>query len=204
MEQVQPTEQPSFNYSPVEQTFEKQLFPTIFRSYKFDDWDKISSKLMELSDSSNLPESEAFIDITKLDDPAVIRLKEVIYEICDSLPLFSGENQRPPMILGANTLFQQKFEHIPLHCYEFTPLIFTFVANTGVNGPTTYFADTRGGVQTVDKNTVSQNLTGTGFGIRGRIGEIFVTPGYVQRYTETNLDDQTYVTINVMVGFANF
>lgn len=204
MEQVQLTEQPSFNYSPVEQTFEKQLFPTIFRSYKFDDWDKISGKLMELSDSSNLPESEAFIDISKLDDPAVIRLKEVIYEICDSLPLFSGENQRPPMILGANTLFQQKFEHIPLHCYEFTPLVFTFVANTGVNGPTTYFADTRGGVQTVDKNTVSQNLTGTGFGIRGRIGEIFVTPGYVQRYTETNLDDQTYVTINVMVGFANF
>jgi hypothetical protein len=204
MEQVQPTEQPSFNYSPVEQTFEKQLFPTLFRSYKFDDWDKISQKLMDLSDSSDSPESEAYIDITKLDDPAVNRLKEVIYEICDSLPLFSGENQRPPMILGANTLFQQKFEHVPLHCYEFTPLVFTFVVNTGANSPTTYFADTRGGVQTVDKNIVSQNLIGTGYGVKGRQGEIFVTPGYVQRYTETNLDDQTYVTINVLVGFANF
>ncbi len=200
----QATEQPSFNYSPVEQTFEKQLFPTLFRSYKFDDWDKISQKLMELSDSTNSSEAEAYIDVTKIDEPAVNRLKEVIYEICDSLPLFSGENQRPPLILSSNTLFQQKFEHVPLHCYEFTPLVFTFVVNAGANTPTTYFADTRGGVQTVDKNIVSQNLIGTGYGIRGRLGEIFVTPGYVQRYTETNLDDQTYVTINVLVGFANF
>lgn len=209
MENTQPsqTEQPetiSFDYSPAEQTFEKQLFPTGFRSYSFSDWEKINQRLMELSDSSKNTDGSELVDLMKLDDPAVTRLKEVIYEICDTLPGFSGENQRPPMIISANTLFQQKFEHIPLHCYEFTPLVFTFVANTGVNSPTTYFADTRGGVQTTDKNLIGQNLVGTGFGVKGRPGEIFVTPGYVQRYTETNLDDQTYVTINVLVTFANY
>lgn len=200
----QPQVEQQFNYSPVEQTYEKQLFPTMFRSYKFSDWDKISQRLMDLSDSSKSTTSEAFIDLMQIDDPAVTRLKEVIYEICDSLPLFSGENQRPPLIVSSNTLFQNKFEHVPLHCYEFTPLVFTFVTNAGMNSPTTYFADTRGGVQTVDKNIVGQNLVGTGFGIRGNIGEIFVTPGYVQRYTETNLDEATYVTINVLVTFANY
>jgi hypothetical protein len=201
---VQESELPSFDYTPVTQTHEKVMFPTLFRSYTFSDWDKIAQTLMDLSDSTNATEANAYIDVMKLDHPAVNRLKEVIYEICDTLPLFSGENQRPPLIVGANTLFQQKFEHVPLHCYEFTPLVFTFVANASQNSPVTYFADTRGGVQTVDKHIVSQNLIGTGYGVKGNIGEIFVTPGYVQRYTETNLDEQTYVTINVMVSFANY
>jgi hypothetical protein len=203
-DQSTPQELVSFDYAPAEKTFEKQLFPTIIKSYTFNDWDKIHQKLMELSDSGQSTDGACFVDLMKLDDPAVTRLKEVIYEICDSMEIFSGENQRPPMIVTSNTLFQQKFEHIPLHCYEFTPLVFTFVVNAGLNTPTTYFADTRGGVQTADKNIIAQNLTGTGFGIKGRLGEIFVTPGYVQRYTETNLDDQTYVTINILVTFANY
>lgn len=192
----------TFDYTPVEKTFEKQLFPTTFKSFAFKDAEKIEQQLIKLSNNSTGNSSNEIIDLMVSDDPAVTRLKEVILEICGSLEEFSKEKQRTPIIISSNTLFQQKLEHIPLHCYEFTPLVFTFVVFSGNNPPTTYFADTRGGVQTLDKNLIGQNLVGTGFGIKGRLGEIFVTPGYVQRYTETNLENSTYVTINVLVTFA--
>jgi hypothetical protein len=192
----------AFDYTPVEKTFEKELFSTMFKSFQFSDAEKIDQQLIKLSDNSSGNPTD-MVDLMKIDDPAVTRFKEVILEICSSLEMFSKEKKRTPVILSSNTLFQQKSEHIPLHCYEFAPLVFTFVANSGPNPPTTYFADTRGGVQTVDKNLIGQNLVGTGYGIKGRLGEIFVTPGYVQRYTETNLDNTTYVTINVLVSFVN-
>lgn len=202
LEQTPTDQSVIFDYTPVEKTFEKQLFPTVFTSFQFKDAENLVQRLITLCDNSSGNPAN-IIDLIKLNDPAITRFKEVIIEMCGSLEMFSKDPSRTPIIISSNALFQQKFEHIPLHCYEFTPLVFTFVANAGANPPTTYFADTRGGIQTVDKNLICQNLTGTGFGIKGRLGEIFVTPGYVQRYTETNLDDSTYVTINVLVSVSN-
>jgi hypothetical protein len=68
--------------------------------------------------------------------------------------------------------------------------------------PPTYFADTRGGAHTI-RQYVAQNLVGASFQIKGRVGEIFVSPGHMLRYIETNLDKtQTYTTLNIKVGFG--
>jgi len=196
-----PTEDYNFEYSPVEETFQRRLFPTIFASYKFADWEKIAQPLINLSNGWNVPDEDHGKDIMELDHPAVNRLKEIVYEICEGLELSKDDNGRTPVIVGSNTLFQQKGEHIPPHNYEFSTLVFSFVANVGENGPMTYFPDPRGGVQALRK-IVSQNLVSTSFGIKSRIGEIYVTPGYAQRYIETNLESETHVIVNVRVNFV--
>ena len=193
-------EEYNFDYSPVEETFQRHLFPTLFASYKFTDWEQIAQPLINLSNGWNVPEEDIGKDIMELDHPAVNRLKEVIYEICESIQLSRDDAGRTPVIVGSNTLFQQGGEHIPPHNYEFSTLVFTFIANCGQNPPTTYFPDPRGGVQAIRK-MATQNLVSTSFGINSRIGEIYVTPGYAQRYVETNLESETHVLINVRVNF---
>lgn len=191
-------EEYNFDYSPVEETFTRHLFPTLFASYKFTDWEQVAQPLINLSNGWDGPNAGG--DIMELDHPAVNRLKEVIYEICENIQLSKDDNGRTPVIVGSNTIFQQRGEHIPLHNYEFSTLVFTFVANCGQASPTTYFADPRGGVQAIRK-MAAQNLVGTSFGINSRRGEIYVSPGYAQRYVETNLDSETHVLINVRVNF---
>jgi hypothetical protein len=109
--------------------------------------------------------------------------------------------QYTPYIVGSNAMFQGKMEHIPLHCYEHVPLVFTFVLHTGEYTPPTYFADPRGGVQAI-RHLAQENLVECSFQVKGRIGEVMVTPGHLMRYTETNLDTQSYVTLNVKIGFG--
>jgi hypothetical protein len=43
--QSTPQEVVTFDYAPAEKTFEKQLFPTVFKSYKFNDWEKNKSEI---------------------------------------------------------------------------------------------------------------------------------------------------------------
>lgn len=193
-------EEYNFDYSPVEETFQRHLFPTLFASYKFTDWEQIAQPLIDLSNDSEAKDSGVAKDIMELDHPAVNRLKEVIYEICETIQLSKDDMGRTPVIVGSNTLFQQNGEHIPPHNYEFTTLVFTFIAHAGDNAPTTYFPDPRGGVQAIRK-MAAQNLVSTSFGIKSRAGEIYVTPGYAQRYMETNLQSETHVLINVRVNF---
>jgi len=195
-----PKEEYNFDYSPVEETFQQQLFPTLFASYKFTDWEQIAPSLINLSNGFDVAEEDIGKDIMELDHPAVNRLKEVIYEICESIQLSKDDHGRTPVIVGSNTLFQQRGEHIPPHNYEFSTLVFSFVANCGADTPTTYFPDPRGGVQAIRK-MASQNLVGTYFGMKSRLGEIYVTPGYAQRYVETNLESETHVLVNVRVNF---
>lgn len=190
-----------FDYSPIVETFQRHLFPTLFASYNFTDWEKISQPLIDLSNDTGESESSSGKDIMTLDHPAVNRLKEVIYEICENLDLSKDQNGRTPVIIGCNTMFQQPGEHIPLHNYEFSTLVFSFVASCGEHAPTTYFPDPRGGVQAI-RTIASQNLVGTSFGIKSKIGEIYVSPGYAQRYVETNMEKESHVLINVRVNFV--
>jgi len=188
----------------VTESFSKELFPTQFRSFDinpemmdgltFSDQDFID---LVNSCSTNVTTELMFTE----DNKYVEKLKEIVYTICQDLPEFNNEMQYTPVIIGSNALFQQKLEHIPLHAYEHVPLVFTFVLHTGDYTPPTYFADPRGGVTTT-RQLVAQNLVGTSFQIKGRFGEVFVTPGYLMRYTETNLDTQSYVTLNIKVGFG--
>jgi len=194
------TEEYNFDYSPVEETFQRHLFPTLFASYKFTDWEQIAQPLIDLSNDSEALDGGNAKDIMELDHPAVNRLKEVIYEICESIQLSRDDMGRTPVIVGSNTLFQQRGEHIPPHNYEFSTLVFTFVANAGDQAPMTYFPDPRGGVQAIRK-MAAQNLVSTSFGIKSRPGEIYVSPGYAQRYVETNMESETHVLINVRVNF---
>lgn len=196
----------------ITRTFEKQLFPTQIRSYEYGLTNELIDSFLELI---NTQPSE---DLMTIDHPSIDKFKEIIFDICQDLEEFkvSGteENVTKPIqidenlnylpeIIGSNVLFQQTREHIPLHAYEFVPLVFTFVMNTGSYPQFTYYADTRGGVQTT-RQKIGQGLVGTYFGLRGQVGECIITPGYVQRYTETNLSDQAQVFFNVMVGFASY
>jgi hypothetical protein len=192
----------------VKQTFSKILFPTELRCFSYGLTEELQQSLIDLNQSQTED-----VELMSLDHPTIDRFKEVVYDICQQLEEFQpksteglqeGENVNYlPQIIGSNILFQQAKEHIPLHAYEHVPLVLTFVLNTGQYPQFTYFADTRGGVQTI-RQKVYQNLVGTSFGIRGQLGECFVTPGYVQRYTETNLSDQAQVFFNVLVGFTNY
>lgn len=188
----------------VNETFTKELFPTTFRSYDINPemMDGLTFSDQDFIDLVNESSTNVTTELMfKEDNPYVEKLKEIIYTICQDLPEYNNEMQHTPFIIGSNALFQQKLEHIPLHCYEHVPLVFTFVLHTGDYTPPTYFVDPRGGVQTT-RQLVAQNLVGTSFQIRGRFGEVYVTPGYLMRYTETNLDNQSYVTLNVKVGLG--
>lgn len=204
METTQPSNQ-------IVKTYEKTIFPTAIRCYEY-------GLTQELTDSLYaLVSTKPAEDIMTLDHPAVDKFKEIIYDICQELDEFKANTNDTrneaiplnenlnflPQIIGSNILFQQQKEHIPLHAYEYTPLVFTFVLNTGDTPQFTYFADTRGAVQTI-RQKVLQNLVGTSFGLKGKVGEVIITPGYLQRYTETNLSDQSQVFFNVMVGFASY
>ena len=188
----------------VNETFTKELFPTTFRSYDINPemLDGLTFSDQDFIDLVNESSTNVTTELMfKEDNPYVEKLKEIIYTICQDLPEYNNEMQHTPFIIGSNALFQQKLEHIPLHCYEHVPLVFTFVLHTGDYTPPTYFADPRGGVQTT-RQVAAQNLVGTSFQIKGRFGEVFVTPGYLMRYTETNLDTQSYVTLNIKVGLG--
>jgi hypothetical protein len=204
MDTTQPTSQ-------IVNTYEKVIFPTSIRCYEYGLTQELIDSLFELV--STKPTE----DIMTLEHPSVDKFKEIIYDICQELAEFKADTNETrnepiplneklnylPQITGSNILFQQPKEHIPLHAYEYIPLVFTFVLNTGEYPQFTYFADTRGAVQTI-RQKVSQNLVGTSFGLRGKVGEVIITPGYLQRYTETNLSDQAQVFFNVMVGFASY
>lgn len=205
---------PADSTSEIKRTYDKQLFPTHLRSYSFGLTQELLDEFLQLVNSNN-NQTE---DIMSIDAPCINKFKEIVYEICQDLEEFKlsdsngdGNKNIPidenltylPQILGSNLLFQQPKEHIPLHAYEFTPLVFTFVLNTGAYPQFTYYADTRGGVQT-QRQKVSQNLVGTHFGLKGQLGEVIITPGYLQRYTETNLSDQPQVFFNILVGFASY
>ena len=200
MENIQPpqngvvTEQP---IQSIQETYRKTIFPTEIRCFSFPLTQELIENIIKLVSSDSVD-----TDILQIDDPAVEEIKNIVYEICQNLEEFKDESAaRIPLILGSNILFQQIREHIPLHAYEFTPLVFTFVLNNDENPNFTYFADTRGAVQT-PRHKVYNNLVGTSFGLKARMGEVIVTPGYVQRYHETNMSTQTQVLLNVLVGFT--
>jgi hypothetical protein len=206
------TEQPA-----IQETFRKTLFPTELRCYSYPITQDMIDAIVEMANKAN--ETSDAADIMSLDHPVIEQFKDFVFDICQELDEFKldgpdGSNRTRnipineklnylPNILGSNVLFQQPKEHIPLHCYEFVPLVFTFVLNTGGWPPITYYADTRGGVQTI-RQLAAQDLVGTSYGLKAKIGEVIITPGYLQRYTETNLSDQTQVFLNIKVGFAGY
>jgi hypothetical protein len=194
----------------VDESHSQELFTSSFKSFdinaslmdgmSFDDKEFLDLITQVSMESHNDPSKAG--DLMQVEDNKYVeKLKEIIYTICQDLPEFNSLLQYTPVIIGSNAVFQQTFEHIPLHCYEHVPLVFTLVIHTGEYSPPTYFADARGGVQT-GRDYAAQNLVGCYFQIKGRIGEIYVTPGYLMRYTETNLDKQTYATLNVKIGFG--
>jgi hypothetical protein len=218
MENIQPTQ--IQETSEVQETFKKVLFPTELRCYSYPLTQELVDGIVEMANESS--NSSTPVDIMTLDNPTIERFKDFIFDICQNLEEFKldgpdgsnrtrnipiNENNEKlnylPNILGSNVLFQQPKEHIPLHCYEFVPLVFTFVLNTGAYPPVTYYADTRGGVQTI-RQLAAQDLVGTSYGLQAKVGEVIITPGYLQRYTETNLSDQAQVFLNVKVGFASY
>lgn len=199
----------------IRETYRKTLFPTELRCYSYPLTQELVDGIVELANNNQ----GAAVDIMEMENPASEKFKDFIFDICQQLEEFKvdgpdGTNRTRnvvgeeklnylPTIIGSNVLFQQPMEHIPLHCYEFVPLVFTFVLNTGTTPPNTYYADTRGGVQTI-RQLAAQDLVGTSFGLKAQLGEVIITPGYLQRYTETNLSDQTQVFLNVKVGFASY
>jgi hypothetical protein len=201
--------------SEVKETFKKTLFPTELRCYSYPFTEELIQGIIDIVNSNK----EEQVEIMNMESPVIERFKDFIFDICQNLDEFKldgpdGSNRTRnipineklnylPNIIGSNVLFQQPMEHIPLHCYEFVPLVFTFVLNTGSTPPNTYYADTRGGVQTV-RQLAAQDLVGTSFGLKAQLGEVIITPGYLQRYTETNLSDQAQVFLNVKVGFASY
>jgi len=188
----------------VTESCAKELFSTQFKSFDINPemMDGLTFQDQEFIDLVNSVSTTVTDDLFKMEDNKYVdKIKEIVYTICQDLPEFNNEMQYTPLIIGSNAMFQQKLEHIPLHAYEHVPLVFTLVLHTGEYTPPTYFADSRGGVHTT-RQVCSQNLVSTSFQIRGRFGEIFVTPGYLMRYTETNLDTQAYVTLNIKVGFG--
>lgn len=199
----------------IEQTFQKTLFPTEVRCFSYPFTDELLQQVLELANTSQF--NEEIKSLIHFDDPSMEKFRGYIYDICQTLSEFQADSEENrglpfqlnenlnylPEIIGSNVLFQQQGEHIPLHCYEHVPLVFTFVLHTGERPNFTYYADVRGGVQTVRQKVVGQ-LVGSSYGLKAQLGEVIITPGYLQRYTETNLSDQTQVTFNVLVGFTQY
>jgi hypothetical protein len=199
----------------IECTFQQILFPTELRCFSYPFTDELLAEVLELANKQQF--NDEITSLISLDHPTMEKFRGFIYDICQTLSEFKADADdtrgRPlqlnenlnylPEIIGSNVLFQQRGEHIPLHCYEHVPLVFSFVLHTGERPNFTYYADTRNGVQTI-RHKVFNQLVGSSFGLKARLGEVIVTPGYLQRYTETNLTDQTQVTFNVLVGFTNY
>lgn len=181
----------------VEKTFEKQLFPTPIYTFVDKEIKDIKEDFFKLTEE-RLSESRTF-DIINEEHPAIEHIKRTVFAIANQLPEFS--DGKVPVIIGSNLMFQQLSEHIPIHAYEHIPLVFSFVMCAEDFTPRTYFADPRGGVQTMSRNRIQFGIMETSFVIIASEGEINVTPGYLQRYTETNLSKGSYVTLDVLVGF---
>lgn len=181
--------------------FEKQAFATPIISYINQKHDEFKQEFIKLS--QKMQESGFEGDLLELEDePAVKLLKEAIFSVCTELREFGFDNKYP-VIMGCTPIYQQRNEHIPAHAYEFVPMVLTYIVNEPEeHTPTTYYIDPRGGVQTT-REKVSQNLVGTYFGINAHEGEIIATPGYLMRYTESNLSSGTYLSINVMIGYTS-
>jgi hypothetical protein len=190
----------------VTKTFEKLLFPTDIKSFQISDFEDFQQKLLTFIQSEECQPKDSLepIDPIFKEDDSIFKLREIVYSICEQLPEFNiPELQYTPTIIGSQIFYQQQYEHIPPHAYEFVPLVFSFILSCPESPPVTYYPDTRGAVQTV-RDTVSQNLVATSFSLRGWQGEVIVTPGYLQRYVETNLSERTYVVLNVKIGFASY
>jgi hypothetical protein len=193
--------EPTTQESSVQKFFEKQAFATPIISYVNNKHDEFKQEFFRLSEK--IKDTGFSGDILELEDePAVILLKEAIFNVCAELKEFGFDNTYP-VLSGTQFVYQQPREHIPAHSYEFVPMVLTYIVNEPEeHTPTTYYVDPRGAVQTV-REKVSQNLVGTYFGMNAHEGEIIATPGYLTRYTETNLSRGTYLAINVMVNYSS-
>jgi len=181
----------------VEKSFEKQLFSTPIYTFIDKEIKDIKEDFFKLT-QDRLSENRT-IDIINEDHPAIEHIRNTVFAVANQLPEFSGD--KVPVIIGSNLMFQQLQDHIPLHAYEHIPLVFSFILSADDYTPRTYFADPRGGVQTMNRNRIQFGIVETSFVIIASEGEINVTPGYLQRYTETNLSKGAYVTLDVLVGF---
>lgn len=197
------TQQTTQSAAPLEitKTYEKLLFPTPFYSFVDPEYQTIKDQLFELTKKrANEVFSETQLaDLMNEDSDCISHIKQSVYTVCSQLPEFS--EGKIPAIIGSNILFQNLKEHIPLHAYEHIPLVVSFVLNSGDFRPKIYYADPRGGVQTMNRNRVAQNIVETTFSLQAYEGEILITPGYLQRYVESNLSVDTFVILDVLVGF---
>lgn len=190
----------------VKKTFEKTLFSTDIRSFQISGFDNLQQDLLTFIQSEECQPKDSLepIDPIFKEDDSIFKLREIVYSICEQLPEFNREDIKyTPTIIGSQIFYQQQNEHIPPHAYEFVPLVFSVILSCPESPPVTYYPDARGAVQTI-RDTVSQNLVATSFSLRGWQGEVIVTPGYLQRYTETNLSERTYVVMNIKIGFASY
>ena len=181
----------------VEKTFEKLLFPTPIYSFQDKEIGSIKEQLYELCQQRLHASSSK--ELMNEDSPCIEHIKQTVYAIAAQLPEFS--DGKIPVIVGSNLMFQEVLEHVPLHAYEHIPLVFSFIINSTDFRPKIYYADPRGGVQTISRNRVQHGIVETNFAIYGNEGEVVVTPGYLQKYIETNLSKQSYVVLDVLVGF---
>lgn len=183
----------------VEKTFEKLLFPTPIYSFNNPELQtkEVTAEFFKLCESRL--QTMSGTDLLQEEANCIEMMKKTVFAIAKQLPEFEG---KIPQFLGSNIIFQQIREHVPIHAYEHIPLVFSFIMHTDEWRPRTYYADPRGGVQTISRNRVSTGIVETSFSIIGNCGEIIVTPGYLQRYIESNLGKQTYVVFDVLVGFT--
>lgn len=181
----------------IKKTYEKALFPTNFYSFVNPDFPQIKDTLLALFKQRFEASNEN--DIMDSGESVVEEIKKLVFDIAKQLPEFED---KIPVIIGSNPMFQQLNEHTPIHAYEHIPLVFTFVLNSGDYRPKIYYADPRGGVQTINRNRVANGIVETSFSLQAYEGEILITPGYLQRYTESNLSTDTFVTLDVLVGFV--
>jgi len=185
--------------TPHKVTLEKDLFPTKLAVIERSNPSELNEKLLALI--NKMFEEGYSGELFDYEDPAVDEFKEEVFSICSHLNGF-GFEESFPRIIKSQTLFQQQLEHIPAHSYEFAPAVLTFVLANPERTPFTYFIDPRGGIQAV-RTLTNQNLVNCSYGLSAKENEVLATPGHLVRYTETNLNQGSYVLLNVLVGFVN-
>ena len=181
----------------IEKTFEKLLFPTPIYTFVDKEVGNIKEQFFELT-KQRLHETSSK-DLMDEESPCIEHIKQTVYAIANQLPEFA--DGKIPVIIGSNLMFQENLEHIPVHAYEHIPIVFSFIMNSTDFRPKTYYVDPRGGVQTISRNRVKHGIVETSFGLYAYEGEVVVTPGYLQKYIETNLSQESYVVLDVLVGF---
>ena len=191
--------QPQEDSTPHKVTLQKDLFPTKLTVVERASAADLNQKLLDLM--NKLYEEGYTGELFDYDDPLIDDLKEEVFSICSHLNGF-GFEESYPRIIKSQTLFQQQLEHIPAHSYEFAPAVLTFVLANPERTPFTYFIDPRGGIQAV-RTLTNQNLVNCSYGLSAKENEVLATPGHLVRYTETNLNQGSYVLLNVLVGFVN-